>query len=55
MKIGTTQGLYKWAGRLVHWLDFSGDIPGARISGLEWDKETIWLASDRAVARYTDH
>lgn len=50
--IGTTQGLYRWDGRLVRWLDFSGDLPGARISGLEWDEETLWLASDRAIARY---
>ena len=50
--IGTTQGLYEWAGQLTRWLDFSRDFPGARISDLEWDGATLWLASDQAIARY---
>jgi signal transduction histidine kinase len=53
--IGTTQGLYKWAGQLTRWLDFSSDFPGARIKDLEWEGATLWVASDRAIARYRDH
>ena len=53
--IGTTQGLYKWAGQLTRWLDFGRDFPGTRISGLEWDGATLWVASDKAIARYQDH
>ena len=50
--IGTTQGLYKWAGQLTRWLDFGRDLPGTRISDLEWEGATLWVASDQAIARY---
>jgi signal transduction histidine kinase/ligand-binding sensor domain-containing protein len=50
--IGTTQGLYKWTGQLSRWLDFGKDFPGTRISDLEWDGATLWVASDQAIARY---
>src|ERR1022692_384953 len=53
--IGTTQGLYKWAGQLSRWLDFDRDFRGTRISDLEWDGATLWVASDKAIARYQDH
>jgi signal transduction histidine kinase/ligand-binding sensor domain-containing protein len=53
--IGTTQGLYKWAGQLTRWLDFDRDFRGTRISDLEWDGATLWVASDKAIARYQDH
>jgi signal transduction histidine kinase/ligand-binding sensor domain-containing protein len=51
--IGTTQGLYKWDGRITRWLDFGKDLPGSRVNDLEWDGATLWLASDQAIARYT--
>jgi signal transduction histidine kinase/ligand-binding sensor domain-containing protein len=50
--IGTTQGLYNWAGRLSRWLGFTRDFPGTRINDLEWDGATLWLASDQAIARF---
>ncbi len=53
--IGTTQGLYKWDGHLARWLEFGGDLPGARIRDLEWDGSTLWLATDQAIARYVRH
>jgi signal transduction histidine kinase len=52
--IGTTLGLCKWDGRITRWLAFGKDLPGSRISDLEWDGTMLWLASDQAIARYTD-
>ena len=52
MLIGTTLGLCKWDGRITRWLAFGKDLPGSRISDLEWDGTTLWLASDQAIARY---
>jgi signal transduction histidine kinase/ligand-binding sensor domain-containing protein len=48
--IGTTQGLYKWAGQLTRWPDFVTN----RISDLEWDGATLWMATDRTIARYQE-
>jgi signal transduction histidine kinase/ligand-binding sensor domain-containing protein len=48
--IGTTQGLYKWDGRLTRWLNFGSDLPGSRISGLQWDGAKLWIATDQAIA-----
>jgi len=50
--IGTTRGLFKWDGRLVRWLELEKDVPGLRVSSLEWDGNTLWLATDKAIARY---
>jgi signal transduction histidine kinase len=52
--IGTMQGLYKWDGQLSRWLSFEKDLPGTRINSLEWDGSTLWLASDKVIARYQD-
>jgi signal transduction histidine kinase len=51
--IGTAQGLCKWDGSLTRWLAFGRDFPGTRISDIEWEGTTLWLASDQAIARYT--
>jgi signal transduction histidine kinase len=50
--IGTTQGLYRWAGQLTPWVEFGPNLPGTRINDLEWDEAALWVASDRAIARY---
>jgi signal transduction histidine kinase/ligand-binding sensor domain-containing protein len=52
--IGTTSGLYKWSGQLTRWLDFGTNLPGTHISGLEWDGADLWVATDKAIARYKD-
>jgi signal transduction histidine kinase/ligand-binding sensor domain-containing protein len=48
--IGTTQGLYKWTDKLTRWPDFGTN----RISDLEWDGTTLWMATDQTIARYQD-
>ncbi len=50
--IGTTQGVSRWAGQLIPWLRFDADFPGNRANSLEWEGESLWLASDVAIGRY---
>jgi signal transduction histidine kinase/ligand-binding sensor domain-containing protein len=52
--IGTTQGLFKWNGELARWIAFGKELPGTRINSLEWEDNTLWLASDQTIARFQD-
>jgi signal transduction histidine kinase/ligand-binding sensor domain-containing protein len=49
--IGTTQGVSRWAGQLVPWLRFDADFPGSRANSLEWEGQSLWVASDVAIGR----
>jgi len=49
--IGSSKGLFEWSGKLSQTLDLGKQIPGSRITALEWEGETLWLATDKAVAR----
>lgn len=50
--IGTSQGLFRWDGRLVRWLELGQAVPGLRINSIEWDGAVLWLATDKAIARH---
>jgi len=50
--IGTTQGVSRWSGQLSPWLRFDGSFPGSRANSLEWEGQSLWLASDVAIGRY---
>jgi len=51
--IGTTDGVSRWAGsgELTSWLRFAADFPGTRANSLEWEGQSLWLASDVALGR----
>jgi signal transduction histidine kinase/ligand-binding sensor domain-containing protein len=48
--IGTTHGLYKWDRQLIHWSELGSN----RISDLEWEGATLWVAAAQRIARYQD-
>jgi len=50
--IGTTQGVSRWAGQLRPWLQFGTDFPGSRANSLEWEGDSVWVASEASIGRF---
>jgi len=49
--IGTTNGLFEWNGKRTQLLALGKDLPGSLINAIDWDGGTLWLATDKAIAR----